>query len=81
MSPMNEVANQGEELTPEQHQYYFQHAGDSRVVGIIVCATVTAFFCTFFVSLRLLGRRLTHHRWHIHISDAFIILSWVCQHH
>lgn len=71
------MSNQGDEPTPEQYQYFLQHSSDSRVVGILVCTTVTAFLSTVFIFLRLVGRRLMLRRWYIHISDKFLIIAWV----
>lgn len=45
--------------------------------GVLTCTAITIFFSTFFVFLRLVGRRLTHHRWYLYISDGLLIISWV----
>lgn len=71
------MSNQGDNPTPEQYQYFLRHASDTRVAGVMICTAITAFFSTFFVFLRLVGRRLTHHRSYVHISDGFLIISWV----
>lgn len=56
-----------------------KHSSDSRVAGILACTTITIFFCTLFVFLRLVGRRLIHQRWCIHASDSLLIAAWVCE--
>lgn len=71
------MSNQGDDPTPQEYQYFLEHASDTRVAGVLICTAITVFFSTFFVLLRLVGRRLTHHRWYIHISDGFLMMSWV----
>ncbi|KAG8159748.1 hypothetical protein KVR01_010385 [Diaporthe batatas] len=69
-------SGQGDTPTPEQYEYFVQHSGDSRVAGIIACATISAFLGAVFVLLRLVGRRLIHHRWCVHASDGLLMVSW-----
>lgn len=71
------MSNQGDDSTSEQYQYFLQHASDSRAAGMLICTAITVFFSTFFILLRLVGRRLTHQRWYVNISDCFVIVSWV----
>lgn len=71
------MSNQGDDPTPEQYQYFLRHESDTRVAGVLICTAITLFFSTLFVFLRLVGRRLTHHRWYLHISDGLLMISWV----
>lgn len=68
---------QGSPFTPEQLAYYIAHASDTRVPNIIACASITAFFSTVFLLLRILGRWWQRNGLRLDLSDWLIILAWV----
>jgi hypothetical protein len=70
-------AVQGSPFTPEQLEYWTTHESDTRVPNIITCATITGFFSTLFLGLRILGRWWQRNGFRLDLSDWLLIVAWV----
>ncbi|KAK7919959.1 hypothetical protein PG985_007981 [Apiospora marii] len=61
----------------EQIAYWKAHPEETKVPGIIACASVGAALSTVFVALRLVSQSLLQRRLWLRLSDWFIIAAWV----
>jgi hypothetical protein len=72
------MSNEGSQITPAELAYFEAHASDNLGPNIIASNVITAVFSTFFVVLRVIGRRLTNNSLRLHSSDWLLIVAWAC---